>query len=443
MLPQQCRKERPADCSPKVFESNVRRNALQLNVGMCCQDAQQMKPLAWGAQERTTSQGRETPEGGAMTDVGKIIEITRPFEYDGLEGVEYSKLSGLRFWGWYTRTQRAYLSEDSHSPGCGMQTLNSVVLADSAKDLNKSPITAERRPPGSRGMNGENSQRFSVQQLRIVRRTVVTYLNDSVWTFKSEASVDLPYMIPRPDRSIESRDICERMDNASHSAGQEADGSMQTKTPSKLGSRDEMGCLEKVFGKMEETYDRTTESGDREVRRIYIDLPRFDFPVVFRESISAAFLNFFATDPHLWGILDPESAHENPVEDKHCQLVQSHPSSPKYSIMHLPASQLRGERLHLEVPLLPSTGQAWAYQVPQTGVDTDDTLELLGPGTVDSRVKAFVIRQFNHADVMKSNVILGPYLLGIGDWHLDNLLLASDDHFFPLSMPTVKLLPFC
>lgn len=29
-------------------------------------------------------------------------------------------------------------------------------------------------------------------------------------------------------------------------AGQEADGSMQTKTPSKLGSRDEMGRLEKV-----------------------------------------------------------------------------------------------------------------------------------------------------------------------------------------------------
>ncbi|KAG1874772.1 hypothetical protein DFJ58DRAFT_721767 [Suillus subalutaceus] len=153
-----------------------------------------------------------------------------------------------------------------------------------------------------------------------------------------------------------------------------------------------------VFGKMEETYDRS--------QRIYVDLPRFDFPVVFRESATIPFApvlpSCFATDPYLWGILDPESAHENPVEDKHCQLVQSHRSSPdelNQILDYAPSSlSFRGERLHLEVPLLPSTGQAWAYQVPQTEVDTDDTLELLGPGTVDLRVKAFVIRQFNHAD---------------------------------------------
>lgn len=33
-----------------------------------------------------------------------------------------------------------------------------------------------------------------------------------------------------------------------------------------------------------------------------------------------------------------------------------------------------------------------------TEVDTDDALELLGPGTVDSRVRAFAVRQLNRAD---------------------------------------------
>ena len=33
-----------------------------------------------------------------------------------------------------------------------------------------------------------------------------------------------------------------------------------------------------------------------------------------------------------------------------------------------------------------------------TEVDTDDALELLGPNTVDSRVRAFAVRQLNRAD---------------------------------------------
>lgn len=33
-----------------------------------------------------------------------------------------------------------------------------------------------------------------------------------------------------------------------------------------------------------------------------------------------------------------------------------------------------------------------------TEVDTDDALELLGPGTVDSRVRAFAVRQLDRAD---------------------------------------------
>jgi len=33
-----------------------------------------------------------------------------------------------------------------------------------------------------------------------------------------------------------------------------------------------------------------------------------------------------------------------------------------------------------------------------TEIDTDDALELLGPGTVDSRVRAFAVRQLSRAD---------------------------------------------
>lgn len=36
----------------------------------------------------------------------------------------------------------------------------------------------------------------------------------------------------------------------------------------------------------------------------------------------------FASDPHLWAVVDPDIARENPVEDKHRRLVRSHRSGP-------------------------------------------------------------------------------------------------------------------
>jgi hypothetical protein len=43
--------------------------------------------------------------------------------------------------------------------------------------------------------------------------------------------------------------------------------------------------------------------------------------------------------------------------------------------------------------------QAVEELLPQwTEIDTDDALELLGPGTVDSRVRAFAVKQLNRAD---------------------------------------------
>ena len=43
--------------------------------------------------------------------------------------------------------------------------------------------------------------------------------------------------------------------------------------------------------------------------------------------------------------------------------------------------------------------QAVEELLPQwTEIDTDDALELLGPGTIDSRVRAFGVKQLTRAD---------------------------------------------
>ncbi|KDR78928.1 hypothetical protein GALMADRAFT_1365700 [Galerina marginata CBS 339.88] len=255
--------------------------------------------------------------------------------------------------------------------------------------------------------------------------------------------------------------------------GVEADGSVETTTPSKLATQDEMGRLEKLvkkyergdlpksewldkmaFRKMEEIHAAATEKSENLF--LYIDLPRFDFPVIFSEpetsiasssatsnlttvvqppatpSISASFIG----DTNLWSVVDPDIQHENPVEDKHRRLVRSHRSSP-YDRELKPNANIRDE---LGVILSYSPSQLltseekdliWKFRfylardkkgltkflksvawrdsaevkqaveelLPQwTEIDTDDALELLGPGTVDSRVRAFAVKQLSRAD---------------------------------------------
>jgi hypothetical protein len=83
-----------------------------------------------------------------------------------------------------------------------------------------------------------------------------------------------------------------------------------------------------------------------------------------------------------------------------------------------PAAQLRREGSHMEVQVLSSPRQGltrflksvtWRdpLEVKQaveellpmwTEIDTDDALELLGPSTVDSRVRAFAVKQLSRAD---------------------------------------------
>ncbi|KAH6909088.1 atypical/PIKK/PI3K protein kinase [Coprinopsis sp. MPI-PUGE-AT-0042] len=263
--------------------------------------------------------------------------------------------------------------------------------------------------------------------------------------------------------------------------GVEADGSVETSTPSKLEVRDEMGRLEKLvkkyergdlpkndwldsmaFRKMEEIHAvRYSETEKSENLFLYIDLPRFDFPVIFCEpeptastsasaattttttlttvtqapstpSISSSFIN----DPGLWGVVDPDITNENPVEDKHRRLVRSHRSSP-YDRELKPNAKIRDELTHIlsYSPSQPLTSEEkdliWKFRfylardkrgltkflksvtwrdssevkqaveelLPQwTEIDTDDALELLGPGTLDSRVRAFAVKQLSRAD---------------------------------------------
>ncbi|KAF4613918.1 hypothetical protein D9613_007858 [Agrocybe pediades] len=252
-----------------------------------------------------------------------------------------------------------------------------------------------------------------------------------------------------------------------------ADGSVETTTPSKLATQDEMGRLEKLvkkyergdlpksdwldkmaFRKMEEIHAAATEKSENLF--LYIDLPRFDFPVIFCEpetsvassstapalttivqtpttpSLSASFIS----DSNLWSVVDPDIANENPVEDKHRRLVRSHRSSP-YDRELKPNAKLRDELAVIlsYSPSQPLTSEEkdliWKFRfylardkkgltkflksvawrdssevkqaveelLPQwTEIDTDDALELLGPGTVDSRVRAFAVRQLSRAD---------------------------------------------
>ncbi|GAA5908761.1 hypothetical protein JCM6882_008200 [Rhodosporidiobolus microsporus] len=154
--------------------------------------------------------------------------------------------------------------------------------------------------------------------------------------------------------------------------GKEADGSAETETPSKVGLKDEMGRLEKLvkkhergdiprldwldklaFRQIEEIHKAESEKSENLF--LYVDLPRFDFPVVFSEPeyplpvLSSSTLSSTLSPPSmtnasaqgstitpstssaeasLFTIVDPEIVHKNPVEAKHRRLVRDHRNGP-------------------------------------------------------------------------------------------------------------------
>ncbi|XP_006459287.1 hypothetical protein AGABI2DRAFT_218336 [Agaricus bisporus var. bisporus H97] len=255
--------------------------------------------------------------------------------------------------------------------------------------------------------------------------------------------------------------------------GIEADGSVDSTTPSKMEVQDEMGRLEKLvkkyergdlpksdwldkltFRKMEEIHAAETEKSENLF--LYIDLPRFDFPVIFSEPetsnqpvipiissnttlqppTAVHLLPNLTHETNLWSVVDPDIVHDNPVEDKHRRLVRSYRSSPYDRelkpnakirdelggiLEYSPSQQLTSEekdliwkfRFYLArdrrglTKFLKAVTWRDSFEVKQaveellpmwTEIDLDDALELLGPNTVDSRVRAFAVRQLNRAD---------------------------------------------
>ena len=110
-----------------------------------------------------------------------------------------------------------------------------------------------------------------------------------------------------------------------------------------------------AFRQIEQVHQRESAISDR--LYLYVDLPRFDFPVVFSEQVSHSPCwkgsanvqegqipqppvpllpptnppptlsgippNMLSTDPHLWRTYDPDAWRENPIETKHRKLLRS------------------------------------------------------------------------------------------------------------------------
>ena len=146
--------------------------------------------------------------------------------------------------------------------------------------------------------------------------------------------------------------------------GREADGLSETSTPGTFTSTSEMDRLEKLFKRLEQgdlprvdwldniAY-RKSEQVNTSIKStgqssedafIYIDYPRFDFPIVFSEPDypPPPFGLLHASTPHLYAkgaiedgeggpvcmVWDPEAIRDNPVEAKHRRLVRSHRNGP-------------------------------------------------------------------------------------------------------------------
>ncbi|KAF8604233.1 phosphatidylinositol 3-kinase [Ceratobasidium sp. AG-I] len=260
-------------------------------------------------------------------------------------------------------------------------------------------------------------------------------------------------------------------------AGQEADGSAESRTPSKVELKDEMGRLEKLvkkyergdlpksewldkmaFRRMEEIH--SAETAKSESLFLYIDLPRFDFPILFTEpealniphstpshvpvpaavvpppAGAAAPLMDFKAELQIWGTIDPDISRENPVEDKHRRLVRGHRGGPLdrelkpdakirdelTTIVSYPPTQTlnsedkdiiwkyrfyltrdpRALTKFLKAVTWKDTSevkQAVEVLLPMwTEVGTTDALELLGPLMGDSRVRSFAVKHLKRAD---------------------------------------------
>jgi phosphatidylinositol 3-kinase len=174
--------------------------------------------------------------------------------------------------------------------------------------------------------------------------------------------------------------------------GKEADGLSDTSTPGTFTSTNEMDRLEKlmkrheqgdlprldwldniVFRKIEQlnisskspsTNTTTTASAAGGEVFLYIDFPRFDFPVIFsdyeypEQAVAMSLAGMFTTRGVIEEgdggpanfVTDAETSRDNPVEAKHRRLVRSHRNGPLDRDLK-PNAKIRDE---LNVPPSPS-----------------------------------------------------------------------------------------
>ncbi|KAF9322040.1 Phosphatidylinositol (PI) 3-kinase [Podila horticola] len=247
----------------------------------------------------------------------------------------------------------------------------------------------------------------------------------------------------------------------------EADGSEFTKTPSDTGVKDEMDRFEKLLKKQDRGDIPRTEWLDnlayRQIEQIHkkhaaqsekmllnIDLPRFDFPVIFDEHEyqmkQHPLFNNFATPTNnappttqisnapssIFIVEDHEIARENPVEAKHRRLVRSHRNSPLDRELK-PNPKIRDE-LNALTKFLKSVVWSDPAEAKQAvdllpawvDIDVDDALELLGSAFENREVRSYAVGQLRSANDDDLLLFLLQLVQGLKFEHIDNSSVESN-----------------
>ncbi|KAG0094700.1 Phosphatidylinositol (PI) 3-kinase [Podila epicladia] len=247
----------------------------------------------------------------------------------------------------------------------------------------------------------------------------------------------------------------------------EADGSEFTKTPSDTGVKDEMDRFEKLLKKQDRGDIPRTEWLDnlayRQIEQIHkkhaaqsekmllnIDLPRFDFPVIFDEHEyqmkQHPLFNNFATPTNsvppstqtssgpnsIFIVEDHEIARENPVEAKHRRLVRSHRNSPLDRELK-PNPKIRDE-LNALTKFLKSVVWSDPAEAKQAvdllpdwvNIDVDDALELLGSAFENREVRSYAVGQLRSANDDDLLLFLLQLVQGLKFEHIDNSSVESN-----------------
>ncbi|KAI9102738.1 kinase-like domain-containing protein [Phlyctochytrium arcticum] len=240
-----------------------------------------------------------------------------------------------------------------------------------------------------------------------------------------------------------------------------ADGQINSSTPSKIAKPTEMGRLEKIMRQYERGDVSKVDWLDRlAFRRIeqinssenlhenelflFIDLPQFDFPLLYNENDYALPIPIAKPpDLNLQLVHDPEAYKDNPVENKHRKLARSHRNGPldrdlkpnakirdelnkilryppTYSLSSEEKDLLWKFRFYLTRDKKALTKflkcVVWADQVEVkqavdllqswVEIDVEDALELLGPAFENANVRMFAVGQLRKADDEELNLYL-------------------------------------